>query len=287
MTPIASVVIPAHNEASVIGRLLSALTTHEPSRFEIVVVCNGCTDETAQVVARVAPEVQVIEIAEPSKRAALRVGDDAARTFPRVYVDADVLISGRGVTRLVEALADGQALAAGPARHVPREGTSLLVRWYYDVWEQLPQVRTALFGRGVIAVSAEGYQRIRSLPALMGDDLAASDAFVPSERVLVPDAEVTVWPPRTVRDLLNRRVRAVTGNAEADVSGIRRRESITDLRSLSELTRQHPRLLVRMPVFLAVTAVARLRARRAIRLGDTKTWLRDESSRNTPGSRSG
>src|SRR5262245_58336894 len=44
----ASVVIPAHNEARVIERGLSSLLEGaRPGELEIVVVCNGCTDDTA------------------------------------------------------------------------------------------------------------------------------------------------------------------------------------------------------------------------------------------------
>ena len=39
-----SIVIPAHNEANVIQRILSALTDGaDDGELDIVVVCNGCT----------------------------------------------------------------------------------------------------------------------------------------------------------------------------------------------------------------------------------------------------
>ena len=41
--PVASVVIPAHNEAAVLGRLLDALATGLGGHaLEIIVACNGC-----------------------------------------------------------------------------------------------------------------------------------------------------------------------------------------------------------------------------------------------------
>ena len=43
-----SIVIPAYNEGSVIERCLEALLADAgPDEFEIVVVCNGCKDDTA------------------------------------------------------------------------------------------------------------------------------------------------------------------------------------------------------------------------------------------------
>lgn len=92
------------------------------------------------------------------------------------------------------------------------------MRWYYAVWEQLPEVRGGLFGRGVIGLSEAGYTRVASLPPLLADDLVASLAFKPEERVIVPGARVVVHTPRTVRDLLRRRVRATMGVNQVEES---------------------------------------------------------------------
>lgn len=45
----ASVIVPAHNEEQVIGRLLEQLLDDPDGGLEIWVVCNGCTDRTADV----------------------------------------------------------------------------------------------------------------------------------------------------------------------------------------------------------------------------------------------
>ena len=80
-------------------------------------------------------------------------------------------------------------------------------------------------------------------------------------------------------DLLKRRVRSVTGNAQADQLGIRREESKTSMRTVAQLAIDEPRLMLKIPVFLGVSLLARLRARRAIERADFTTWQRDESSR--------
>ncbi len=215
-----SIVIPAHNEERVIGRLLDALTAagppaDGPAALDVVVVCNGCTDATAQAAAR--PGVTVVEIPVPSKHAALRAGDRHARGFPRVYVDADVEIDASGIRILAEAVAPADGvLAAAPARRLPTAGCAWRVRAYYRVWQLLPAVREGLFGRGVIALSERGHARIAGLPPLMADDLAVSLAFAPHERAVVPGATVTVHPPRTWADLIRRRVRATTSTHQLE-----------------------------------------------------------------------
>jgi len=274
--PVASVVIPAHDEARVIGRLLDGLVGPD---LEIVVVCNGCTDGTEEESARHGPDVRVLSTPVPSKRDALRLGDAAATVFPRFYVDADVEISRRSILALTAVLTVEGREAVAPERIVPRDGVRAPVRWYYDVWEQLPQVRSGLFGRGVIGVSESGHQRLCALPPVMGDDLVASEVFEPYERVVVHGAAVVVRPPRRLRDLHHRRVRAVTGNTQADRLGLRRSESVSSATSLTALVRARPALLPKAPIFVAVTVAARIGARSALRRDDFDTWRRDESSR--------
>lgn len=284
-------VVPAHNEAAVVGRLLSGLVADNASmksdaadEFEIIVVANGCTDRTAEVASGF-PEVRVVSTPVPNKHRALRLGDDHAAGYPRLYVDADVELSAADVRALAAALEEDGVHAAAPARHTPLEGCPWTVRWYYQIWEQLPVVRDGLFGRGVIALSAEGHARIADLPELMGDDLAASLSFAPGERRVVESARVTVHPPRTLRDLLKRRTRSMTVTTQAakqtDLPASRTSKS--DLKALLREAplRNGPRLVW----FVAVTATARRRSRRAVNAGDFTTWLRDESSRTAAASR--
>ncbi|MBW8737920.1 MAG: glycosyltransferase family 2 protein [Streptomyces turgidiscabies] len=275
-----SIVIPAHNEGQVIGRLLdSLLAGPAEDETDIVVVCNGCTDDTAQVAAARGPRVRVVDIPTPSKHAALRAGDDHARGFPRVYVDADVVITGADVRALTQPLGDDASdiLATAPERQIPLAGCAWRVRAYYRVWQQLPAVRAGLFGRGVIAVSKAGHARIAALPPLMADDLAASLAFTPEERLVVGAASVVVHPPRTWRDLMKRRVRAAVSTAQVEQHRAPEEASArTSTADLKALIRRDPKLLI---VFVAAAVAARRRAGKAIRAQDFGTWLRDESSR--------
>jgi len=279
---VVSVIVPAHNEARVIGRLLSRLTDEAGPQVEVIVVCNGCTDDTAAVAAEF-PGVRVIDTPVSSKVEALRLGDAAALGFPRVYVDADVEIDLAGIRAIGSVLESGSVLAAAPRRAIPRHGVSTLVGWYYDIWEELPGVRDGIFGRGVIGLSEAGHARISVLPRLMSDDLAMSSAFADAEREVVAAAVVTVHPPRTWADLMRRRVRVATGTAQAyaEDNGL-----VTDSRTtksdLIEVCRRRPVLILRVPVFLAAAVLARRKAASSLRRGDFTTWLRDESSRDAP-----
>ena len=277
----ATLIIPAHNEARVIGRLLGQLVSAaEPGELDIIVVPNGCTDDTAEIAASFGPPVRVLPIPVASKHEALRAGDRAARDFPRMYVDADVELSTADVRALSAALADPGTLAAGPVRVLPMSGVRWPVRRYYDVWTRLPEVRTGLFGRGVIAVSQDGHERIASLPPLLSDDLAAALVFGPEERTIVPAARVVIYPPRTLNGLMRRRARVATGMSQMEtVESAPKSTARTRPSDLLAIVRHEPRMAPSVAVFAAVTVLARWRAIRAARRRDYSTWLRDDSSR--------
>lgn len=271
-----SIVIPAHNEGRVLPRLLRALNPAGDGELDVVVVANGCTDDTVAV-ARTFP-VTLVETPVASKANALALGDARARGFPRLYIDADVELSRRDVELLAGAF-HGSVHAAGPERVLPMDGVSWPVRAYYDFWSRLPVVRDELFGRGVIAVDENGHRRLLPWDATMSDDLRAALSFAPSERVIVEGARVVVRPPRTYRDLLARRVRAMTGNRLlADGPAPPGRRAETSGRDVVAIVARHPCLLPGASIFVATALLAKAAGRRRARRGET-AWLRDESSR--------
>lgn len=281
----ASIVVPAHNESPVIGRLLSRLVeSADEGEFEIFVVANGCTDDTAEVARSFEPFVQVLSLPTASKREAIAAGNRAAKAFPRIYVDADVEIGGNDIRALATALGRPGVLAAGPGLDLAMTEIPRLLQWYWDVWSRLPEVRRGLFGRGVVAVSEAGYERIAALPPVIADDLIASLAFSPAERAVVGEARVVVHPPRTFRDLVRIRVRAAIGTAQAEqTSGTSGSTARTQPSDLLEMVRENPLIAPRVAVFVLVAVLVRRRVAHEGRAGDGASWLRDESSRQAVG----
>ena len=247
-----TVIVPAHNEGRVIGRLLGQLVSGaSPGELDVIVVANGCTDDTAQVAAGYGPMIRVISVPVPSKREALMVGNQAATSFPLLYVDADVELGASDVRALHRALQRPGILAVAPQRVLALEGRPRLVRWYYDVWVRLPEVRNGLFGRGVIGVNVAGHARIVGLPPLLADDLAASLAFTPDERLIVEEARAVVHVPRTIGDLLRRRVRAETGVTQVEqTEGAPASTARTQPSDLVSIITREPRMVPRILVFL-------------------------------------
>ena len=161
----------------VIRRTLDALFTgFGPDELDVVVVCNGCTDDTAWRARACGHSVRVIELPAASKPAALRSGDAAARVFPRLYLDADVLMPGSAARVVLERLRTG-VLAARPPIRYEIDGASSLVRSYYRARSRVPAVLGSLWGAGVYGLSESGRGRFGAFPDVVADDLWVDRLF--------------------------------------------------------------------------------------------------------------
>jgi glycosyltransferase involved in cell wall biosynthesis len=275
-----SIVVPAHNEGSVIARTLSTwLGICGSDEMDVVVVCNGCTDDTASVARRFEPAVRVIESDVASKTYALNLGDQISRFFPRIYVDADIVITADAVRALADRLRRGDVLAVAPTPDIDLTGCSWPVRLYFSIRDRLPSARQGFGGSGVYALSETGRKRFAQFPDVIADDTFVRLQFKPDERETLRSVKSRVFPARTIRQLIAIRTRAHAGTFEL----IRRFPELsansgeTNKRALIGLFK-HPRLWPGLAVFCYVNTVARCRAvvRSRVRAA---VWQRDETSR--------
>lgn len=271
----ASVVVPASNEESSIGRCLAALLGDaQPGELEIVVVCNGCVDDTAGVARSFGQAVEVVETPVGSKPRALNLGDRVASAFPRVYVDADVELPTADLRLLVEPLRRGEAEAAAPSFELVTSGATWWARAHHRVWQRLPQIRDGLMGRGVYAVSEAGRGRFGAFPDLVADDLFVHGLYPPEQRVVVASSTVRVQAAATLRGLIRRKTRVFAGNRQlaAQQGG---GPSSSGLRGVAQAVGGEPALVWSVPVFLLASAEAKRRARRKLARGETRRWDRE------------
>jgi glycosyltransferase involved in cell wall biosynthesis len=272
-SPTASVILPAHNEADNIVATLEALTADAgPGELEIVVVCNGCTDDTAEVAATV-PGVRVEQIETPSKLAALRTGDRVATVFPRIYLDADIRLPTATVRALAEALSDDAALVAGVPGRMDLSDSGRLVSLFYEFRDRLPVYAAGGIGAGVYALSRTGRARFDDWPDLRsGDDQFIRRLFAPHERATLPDHATLIEPPPDLRSVIRRGVRTRKGNTRLSAGAAGRDLPPPPpgrLTALREAART-PRGIASACVFIAVTVIVRVR----VRLGRTSDdWI--------------
>jgi glycosyltransferase involved in cell wall biosynthesis len=273
-----SIVIPAHDEAAVLGRCLATLAPLVERRgTRVVVSANGCMDATAEV-ARSFAWALVLETDRASKTAALNLADDVAETFPRLYVDADIVLPPGSAEAVIDRLATGPALAARPRYVNQPAGATAVVRSYYRARARMTSVQGSLWGAGVYALSAEGRARFGAFPDVVADDLFVDRLFRRHEIDIVDVEPVVVYTPRDLPNLLN-----VLRRAQRGKGALTGWESSWDAGpgtggTAGDLLRTGfagPGAFVDATVYAALAAIARA----GTRLPATPRWERDVSTR--------
>lgn len=189
----ATVIVPASNEAALIDGCLSALAASRgvTGAVQVIVVPNGCQDDTAARAARHADgfarmgwQLLVHEVAQGGKLLALNAGDGLAQAGTRIYLDADVTVSPDVVAQVIAALdTDAPRYASGQVRITARSWVS---RAYARIWRQVPFMRAGVPGCGLFAVNAAGRARWGAFPDIISDDTYVRLLFAPPERIGVP-----------------------------------------------------------------------------------------------------
>lgn len=226
------ILIPASNEAALIGGCLAALADSDPlpGPVGVTVIANGCRDATAEV-ARTAGialaargwRLRVIELAQGSKIAALNAGE-AALGDPaiRVYLDADVTVSPPLLSQLHRALDRTEPLYASGRPRITGQGH--IARAYARLWARLPFMAQGAPGCGLFAVNPAGRARWGAFPDLISDDGFVRLCFAPDERTAVPARYE--WP---------------VAEGFAALLRVRRRQDA----GMAQIARHHPEMLAR------------------------------------------
>lgn len=280
-----SVIIPAHNEASVIVPCLNALLPKSSSEsLEVIVVCNGCTDNTAGLARQVSDKIRVIETDISSKSNALNLGDQAATGYPRFYVDADVLLPWESIVQVAEALQCNGILAAAPLMDVDVTHRSWFIKSFYKVWLQFPYSKSGMIGSGVYALNEEGRNRFERFPDITSDDGYVRLQFRAEERKTVESCNFTVRPPKTITGVIAIKTRAHFGNLELKKKypKLWDNEEANHKSSLKNMMMK-PAWWPALSVYISVKVMARLKAQWRLRFGDHNKWERDDTGRDLTG----
>ena len=118
-----SVVIPAYNEAAIIGETIARVAAYleTEGRHELVVVDDGSGDETAAIVQAFAERHPCVRlVSNPGNRGkgyAIRNGVLHARGEYVLYTDADLVYPIEGLAQFLAALRAGADVAIGSRSH--------------------------------------------------------------------------------------------------------------------------------------------------------------------------
>lgn len=281
--PIASIVIPAHNEEAVIGRCLRVMTANaKPGELEIIVVGNGCMDATCEIARGFSSDVRVIDSSEASKIAALNLGDRSANFFPRLYVDADVQLSVEAIRGTCQTLQREGIYAAAPRIAWDLSHSNRFVRAFYRVWRLQPYFEDGRLGSGVYAVNRRGHERLKHFPDVTADDEYVRRLFAPRERATDYEHCFVVTPPRKLTNLIKIKTRSRRGNRQLDqVSNSKKQGRARELHRLFRRVLVRPQRWLDFVVYAGVVAATSLNASRTRNLSHATLWEKDWSSRGT------
>ena len=127
-----TIVVPAYNEEKNIGEAVTSLarSRHEGG-VELVVVDDGSTDNTAEVIKSLKlPNVRLVQVPNGGKANALNTGVAFSRSELIVMVDADTMVDSDSIHRLVQPFADETVGAvAGNVKVANRR--SLIGKWQH------------------------------------------------------------------------------------------------------------------------------------------------------------
>ncbi|WP_430780754.1 bifunctional polysaccharide deacetylase/glycosyltransferase family 2 protein [Actinoplanes sp. G11-F43] len=222
-----SVIVPAYNEKEGIEAAVRSLACGDHTQIEVVVVDDGSTDGTADLVDRMRlPNVRVVRVPNGGKPNALNTGVAMARHELIVMVDGDTIFEPDSLRKLVQPFADPSVGAvAGNVKVGNRETTVALWqhieyvigfnldRRLYEVLNCMPTVPGAI-----------GAFRREALTQVGGvsDETLAEDTDVTMAMcragwrvVYVEDARAWTEAPTTMEQLYRQRYRWSYGTMQA------------------------------------------------------------------------
>jgi glycosyltransferase involved in cell wall biosynthesis len=158
-----SIVIPAKNESSSIGRVVESLVSLYPET-EIIVVDDGSTDSTAQI----AGDCGAVVISHPysmGNGAAIKTGARKATCDVIVFMDGDGQHSPQDVERLVDQINKGFDLVVGARGQGSQAslGRGLANRFYNKLASYMTGQRVRDLTSGFRAVKATKFREFLSL----------------------------------------------------------------------------------------------------------------------------
>jgi poly-beta-1,6 N-acetyl-D-glucosamine synthase len=225
--PPVSVVVPAYNEAVGIAAAVRSLAASDYPDFEIVVVDDGSTDGTSDIVQQLdIPGVRVVRQHNAGKATALNTGIEAARYDVLVLVDGDTVFQADTLRAIVQQMRDpGIGAVAGNTKVGNRRG--LLGRWQhleYVVGFNLERRMFDLLGCITTVPGAVGAFRRDALAAVGGvsTDTLAEDtdltmAILRAGYRVVFEPRAVAWTeaPGNFQDLWRQRYRWCYGTMQS------------------------------------------------------------------------
>lgn len=208
-----TIIIAAYNEENCIGELLSNLGHGKSNLFQIVVICNGCTDNTENIIREKFPNVYLGIAQTASKSLAIRTAESLNIGFPRLYLDADIALNQQQAETLFKKVQNDDRIGLFvPSSITDTKSSSYFVDQYYQAWYSTGFVKNKGFGCGCYIINEPSRQTFNLWPELISDDGFLREVF--NDIIILKQVCVTVAAPKTLFSLLKIKTRSKYGNIE-------------------------------------------------------------------------
>lgn len=273
----ATVIVPAHNEASVIEDCLESVM-NQSGVDTVIVACNGCSDNTVEIVQNNYPDAICLDIKKPSKTNALNEAEKHITSFPAYYIDADTRLSEGCVETINKAFEDDKLLLAAPTPIIDTRGSSWFVKQFYKVWLKLPYISDGVIGTCSFIMSEKGRQRFETFPDIINDDGFVRCCFDSEERANVEGCSIFIRAPKNLYSLIKIKTRARLGNMQLDALNLCHKPKQADYSSALK-EKLFSKDFVSVVTYMLIVLAIRFRATRQFRQVENYRWEKDLSSR--------
>jgi glycosyltransferase involved in cell wall biosynthesis len=215
IAPSVAIVVAAHNEEAVIGRLIESLLAQDYSgKLEVVVASDASTDGTDARVEQMAERDGRVRLVRCPRGGKVAAQNESVRTVDAevvAFADAGAVWEPDALRRLVRSFSDRAVgyvagkVSFGEPGGTNREG----LYWRYELWLRAREsaVGSITGGNGAIyAVRREDYVEV---DPRFGHDLTLPYVTVQDGKRAVYDADAGAWdsPARDLEDEYGRKVR--------------------------------------------------------------------------------
>jgi glycosyltransferase involved in cell wall biosynthesis len=214
----ATVIIPAHNEAAVIAQCLDSIVGQDFVE-SIIVACNACADNTADIVKNY-EKVRCLEIVKASKTNAINEAEKYITSYPVFYIDADTYLEPGAIQDIIRVMAKNSLLLAAPTPIVNISSSSWLVRGFYRVWLNLPYIKEGVVATCSYVITREGRERFSCFPEVISDDGFVRGHFEVFEMANISSSYIHINAPKDICSLIKIKTRARLGNIQLLSLGI-------------------------------------------------------------------
>lgn len=200
--PIVSILIDTYNHERFIGRAIKSVLVQDfhPADREIVVVDDGSTDKTREILRVFEPEIRVIDKPNGGQASAFNVGIRECNGNIIAFLDGDDWWVPGKLTRVVKAMCDDPLLGAighgfaqvseNGSQHNVSCGSRLRFRLNSSASAEIFRVNRCYFGTSRLALRADVARRILPVPESLvfeADEYLFTLAPVLADAIILPD----------------------------------------------------------------------------------------------------